>query len=955
MTRRCIHAAQEIHQAQAQLSQGHHDEALDTYLDILSRHPAGVRCRAPIAQAAAFLAFDLGCFFLAQRLAGAAVDETSQWPVPRRQRGAAFLTMGRTEVRLGDEEAADTLSGTYLPGGWPWTLRSQVRAAQAELTARTGAGHTEGEPSPAAAKARYRKLSKRTGRRLRAVRQVGYAQALLAAEEPEWAVAHFAAAVGTLSRCRPVTRWVEQGIPPGDQHGQQACLAWAHAVTGQVHSPTAPDQPHARACLSAIDLFLRLGHHPAAFNAAVELSDKAHQAEQPDLAAAALERVAGRRSDSICWYVDDTLVSRWASSASNVLRLVRTTQPDATAGDVGWLTPDSGQRVLTAIETIYAALRKVDQENFARAEAAAYENLAIYVDRIGLPDLALAASDREVAVLRDRIDKQGDDAREGLAWALHRHAICLTDAGVTVGVAASWSEAAELHFRLGHVGALKLAHKRLTDFLVATGEWRDAASAAVLGASRIASLTGESPLPAIDTALGEIEVQAFEQNLAATVEELADERLELSALMAAWDPETRAAPYVQLLISRAVRPDLPEDERWEGLQTAVAVSRSLGPAQHREEGDLLAKALTASAEFALEHGLANEALACTDETIDRHRAGIEAGQSRQSKLVAAIMRRDRCLSALDRQDARTACLTDAYTVIREWRELRLDLHTDVGEIAARLWDIDAADLAVQVLSDALTWEQVSDFGRATHYERRAYYLACMRRPEEALHDLEAAAQFAADADWLARRRGRILSLLGMRYEAREAFAALANSHPDDPYPRRMLGLIKLDSGDAGGAVGDLLEAVRLRPDGVANRTALAYAYLALGDADAALRHGHLAADLADADAEAHYVHGLALRIYGDDADGDAELARAVTLVNPGKPPLAGDRFAYRAVFEAARGRGRDAVDQLYRGTRIGLTPEMVAYLRTQLQIIDTHLPYAAEACAAMKSAIGLIS
>ncbi len=955
MRQRCVHAVQEVRLAQAQVSQGHHGEALDTYLDILSRHPVGVRCRAPIAQAAAFLAFDLGCFLLAQRLAGAAVDETNQWPVPRRQRGAAFLTIGRTEVRLGEDEAPDTLSGSYLPGGWPWTLRWQVRAARAELAVRTGDAHTAGEPSPAAAKVRYRKLSKRTRRHLRAVREVDYAQALLQAEEPEWAVAHFAAAASTLSRYRPITRWVEQGSHPGDQRGQQACLAWAHAVTGQLHGSATPSQSHARACLSAIDLLLRLGHYPAATQAAAELAGKAHKAGQSDLVAAAIERVAGRRSDRICWYVDDTLVSQWADSTASVLRQVRATNPEATADEVGWLTPDSGQRVLSAIEATYAALGQADQENFTLTDTLAYRSLAIYIDRIGLPGLALAASGREVATLRELIDQHGDGAREELAWALRRHAICLTDAGVTDGVAASWSEAADLHFRFGHVKALKVAHKQLAEFLAETGGWRDAASAAALGASRIAVLTGESPLPAVDAALGEIEAKAFELNQAAMAEELEDERLELSALMAAWDPETRTAPYVQLLISRAIRPDLPEDERWDGLQSAVAVARGYDPAHHGEGGALLAKALTAAAEFALDHGQANEALACNDEVIAYYRAGIEADHSRQSKLVAAMMRRDRCLAALDRQNERAACLTDAYAVIREWRVQHRDLHTDVGEIAARLWDIDATDLAVQVLSEALTWSQVSDFDHASHYERRAYYLACLRRPEEALRDLDSATEFAGDADWLTRRRGRVLSLIGRRDEAREVFETLATSHEDDPYPRRMLGLIKLDSGDAAGALGDLLEAARLNPIGCANRIALAYAYLALGDADAALRHGHLAADLADADAEAHYVYGLALRICGDPSDGDAELARAVTLTDPGESPLAGNRYAYRALFEAARGRGHDAVDQLYRGTRIGLTPETVAYLRTQLQIIDTHLPYAAEASAAMKSAISLVS
>jgi len=257
MRRRCVHAARQVRLAQAQVRQGCHDEALDTYLAILSLHPVGERCRAPIAQAAAYLAFDLGCFALAQRLAGAAFDETNQWPVPRRRRAAALLTIGYGEVRLGDEEAASSLSSADLPGGWPRTLRPQVRAAQAELAAHIGSGDTTGEPSPAEAEKRYRMLGKRVGRRTSAIRQVGYAEALLAAGEPEWAAAHFAAAAATLSRCRLVTRWVGHGLAPGRQRAQRTCLAWAHAVTGKLHGSADLAQHDATACLSAFDLLRR--------------------------------------------------------------------------------------------------------------------------------------------------------------------------------------------------------------------------------------------------------------------------------------------------------------------------------------------------------------------------------------------------------------------------------------------------------------------------------------------------------------------------------------------------------------------------------------------------------------------------------------------------------------------------------------------------------------------------
>ena len=955
MRRRCVHAARQVRRAQAQVRQGCHDEALDMYLAILSRHPADVRCRAPIAQAAAFLAFDLGCFTLAQHLAGAAFDEINQWPVPRRRRAMALLTIGRSEVRLGEEEAAYTLSDEDLPGGWPWTLRPQVRAVRAELTARTGGGDTAGEPSPAEAEKRYRRLGRRLGRRTRAVRQVGYAQALLAAGEPEWAAAHFAAAAAMLSRCRPVTRWVDHGLAPGREPAQRAWLAWAHAVTGKLHGPEHLAQPDAAACLGAIDVLNRLGHHPAAAHAAAELAGKANQAELHDLATAAVERVAGRRSDRICWYVDGTLVSRWADSIAGILRVVRATSPEATTGDIGWLTAASGARVLNEIETTYTALRDVDQENFALTGALAYRNLAVDIDRIGLPRLALAASEREVAILRGLIDAAGDDAREELAWALRRHAICLTDAGATEGVAAAWAEAADLHFLFGHVKAVTLAHQRLTDFHVAAGEWRDAASAATLGASRVAALAGEPPLPAIDSALAEIEARAFERNLTATLEELSGERLELSALMAAWDPETYAASHVHLLVGRSGRTDLLADERRGDLRSGVAAARRLAAAQHPEGGDLLAEVLTASATFALDHGRPNEALTCTDDVIARHRAAIAAGHPRQSDLVATMMRRERCLAAMGRHGERATSLTDAYAAVREWRVLRRDLHTEVADIAGRLWDIDAAELAVQVLSDALTWNQVSDFVRVAQFAQRGLYLAHLRRPNEALRDLDAATQLDGDAEWLARQRGRVLSLIGRCREAREVFVRLSISHPDDPYPRRMLGLIRFDSGDAEGAVDDLLEAVRLGPASAASRIALAYAYLAVGDLDAALRHGHLAADLADTDAEAHYAYGLALRIYGDDAGSHAELAHAIALMDPGESPLAGGRYAYRAIFEAARGHGRAAVDQLYRGIRIGLTPEMVAYLRTQLRVLDTHLPDTADACAAMRVAIGPVS
>jgi tetratricopeptide (TPR) repeat protein len=950
MRGRCAHAAQDIRLARTQVREGRHDEAVDTYLVILSRHPVGEQCRASIAQAAAYLAFDLGCFTLAQQLAAAALDETNQWPVPRRQRAAAWLTIGRTKAWLDDEEAATILSGSELPGGWPWTLRPLAKAARAELAARTGNSDTAGEPSPAEAEKRYRSLAGRLRRRTRAIRQVGYTEALLAAKEPEWAAAHFAAAAATLSRSPEVTRWAKRDYHPGSQRAQRVCLAWARAVIGKLHGPADLTQYDAAACLDAIDVLHRLGHHPAAAQAAARLADRAHQAGLRDIVAAAVERVAARRSDSICWYVDGTLVSQWADSVADARRLVAETSLDTAAGDIGWLTVESGARLLTAIETTYTALGDIDAENFRAIRMFAYQSLATHIDRIGLPRLALAASEREVAVLRDLVDTFGDEAREELAWALRRHAICLTDAGITDGVAATWAEAADLHLRFGHVKALARAHQRLTDCHVAAGEWRDAASATALGASRVATMKGEPPLPAIDSALAEIEARAFERNLTATVEELSCERLELSALMAAWDPDNYTTPYVYLLIGRASRHDLPADERRDGLRSALAAARGPTAAQHPEGGELLAKTLTASAAFALDHDLPSEALACTDEVIPHHRAAIAAGQSRQSDLVTALMRRDRCLEELGRDDERAATLTDAYAAVREWRVLRRDLHTKVPDIAARLWDIEATDLAVQVLSDALTWDQVSDFVRTLLYDLRGFYLAHLRRPDEALRDLDSATQLDGNADPFARR-GRVLSLIGRHREAREVFARLAASRPSDPYLWRMLGLMRLYSGDAEGAVGDLLEAVRLRPASGVNRIVLAYAYLAVGEVDAALRHAHLAVDLADTSAEAHYVYGVALRIDGDDADGDAELVRAIDLMDGGESPLAGDRYAYRALFEAARGRGRDAVDQLYHGVRIGLTPEMAGYLNTQFQVLDTYLPEMADACAAMRAVI----
>jgi tetratricopeptide (TPR) repeat protein len=951
MRRRCTHAAEHIRLAQSQVHKGRHDEALDTYLTILSRHPAGKRCRAQIAQAAAELAFDLGCFLLAQRLAGAAFDETNQWPVPRRRRAAAWLTIGRTEAWLGEEEASSTLSGAEFPGGWPWTLRPQVRVARAELAACTGSSDTAGEPSPAEAKKRYRSLARRLGHRTPAVHQVGYARALVAAGEPEWAAAHFAAAAARLSRRRGVRRWVKRGLAPVSQHAQQVCLAWARAVTGKLHDP-ADLAPHdTAACLRAIDVLHRLGHHPAAARAAAHLGAKAQGAGQYALVAAAVERAAARPSDSICWYVDHTLVSQWADSVANVQRLMTAMSPETDVGDIGWLTEESGARVLNAIETTYTALRGVDTENFEATDVLAYQNLAIDIDRIGLPRLALAASAREVAILRDLVDAHGDDMREELAWALRRRAICLSDAHVTDGVAATWTEAADLHFRFGHVKAVALAHQRLTDFHVATGDWRAAASATTLGASRVAAMTGDPPLPAIDGALSEIEARAFERNLMDTAEEFSSERLELGALMATWDPDTYTAPYIQRLIGRGNRHDLPADERGDALRAAVAAARGLIRSQGPEGDELLTNALTVSATFALGHGLPDEALANTDEIIARDRAAIAGGRSRHHDLVDALMRRDSCLEALGRQDERATTLTDAYAAAREGHAVGYDAQTEALDIAVRLWDIDAVDLAMQVLSDALTWDRVNDDDRARQYARRALYLAHLRRPDETLRDLDAAAQLAGDGAWLVLRRGRILSLIGRRREAREVFAGLVASRPFDPYVRRMLGLMRLDSGDHEGAVGDLLEAVRLSPDGAANRIALAYACLATGEFDEALRHGHLAADLADADAEAHYVYGVALRTYGDHAAGDAELAHAVALVVVGESPLAGDRYAYRAIFEAARGCGRDAVDQLRCGTRIGLTPEMAGYMRTQLRVLETCLPDVADACAGMREVI----
>jgi tetratricopeptide (TPR) repeat protein len=929
---------------------GRHDEALETYLTILSHHPVGERCRAPIAQAAADLAFDLGCFTLAQRLAGAAFDETNQWPVPRRRRAVAWLTIGRTEAWLGEEEAPGTLSGTDIPGGWPWTIRPLVRVARVELAARTGNSGTIGEPSPAAAAKRYRTLVRCLRRRPRAIHQVGYAGALLAAEQPGWAAAHFTAAAETLSQSRVVRRWVKNSIAPGSQRAQQVCLAWALAVTGELQGLDLA--PHAAAvCLRAIDLLNRLGYQPAAAQAAACLGGKANRAGEGETVAAAVERIAARRSDSICWYLDGRLVKQWASAVAEAQNLTTVVSPETAVGDIGWLTVESGTRVLNAIETTYTALRDIDAENFEATNVLAYQTLAIEIDRIGLPRLALAASEREVAILRDLVDTHGDDFREELAWGLRRHAICLADACVTEGITATWTEAADLHFRFGHVKAVTLAHQQLTDFHVAAGDWRAAASTTTLGASRVAAMTGEPPLPAVDAALSEIEAKAFEQNLTATVEEFSGERLELAELMAAWNPGVYTAPYIRQLIGRANKVELPTDERSDVLDAAVAAARDFVASQAPEADELLTSALMLSAAFALDHRQPSEALAHTDEVIARHRAAITPGRLRHDGLVAALMRRERCLEALGRHDERVASLTDAYAALRDEHMLGHDPETDVTDIATRLWDIDAVGPAMQVLSDALTWGGVNDEDRAYQHAQRALYFARMHRPDEALRDMDAADRLSDDGAWLARCRGRILSLVGRRREAREMFAGLVASDPHDPYLRRMLGLMKLDLGDEQGAAGDLLEAVRLGPDSAANRIALTYVYFATGEFDEALRHGHLAADLADDDAEAHYVYGVALRVYGDHSSGDAELAHAVALMDAGLSVLAGDRYACRATFEAARGRRRDAVDELRRGTRIGLTPEVVGYMHTQLKILEACLPDAADACAAMRAAI----
>ena len=53
-------------------------------------------------------------------------------------------------------------------------------------------------------------------------------------------------------------------------------------------------------------------------------------------------------------------------------------------------------------------------------------------------------------------------------------------------------------------------------------------------------------------------------------------------------------------------------------------------------------------------------------------------------------------------------------------------------------------------------------------------------------------------------------------------------------------MMKLDSGDDIGALADLIQAVRLGPDSGSNRIAVTYGHIATGDADSAVRDGHLA-------------------------------------------------------------------------------------------------------------------
>jgi hypothetical protein len=781
-------------------------------------------------------------------------------------------------------------------------------------------------------------------RRTRAVRQVSYAEALLAAERPGWAAAHFAAAAETLSRSPAVRRWVKRDLVPDRRRGQQVCLAWAFAVTGELSGPYLA--PHAAMCSRAINLLCRLGQRPAAARAAAQLSGLSRTAEDEALAAA-----VGQRSDSICWYLDEELVKKWADAVTEIRKLATAASPESDVADIGWLTAESGAQVLNAIETTYTALRDIDDENFEATNLAAYKTLAVHIDRIGLPRLALAASECEVALLRKLIDAFGDDAQEELAWALRRHAFCLADAGVTDRIAAAWTEAADLLFRFGHVDAVAFAHRKLTDFHIVADDWQAAASATTLGASRVAAMNGEPPLPAIDAALSEIEARAFQRNLTATVEELSGDRLELAALMAAWEPDTYTVPYVNRLIGRANRRDLDAREGGDALDTAVATARALAVSQRSEESELLTRTLSASASFAMDHDQPGEALVHIDGVIALYRAAIAADQLRHDDLAAALLQRDRCLEALGRREERATTLAEAYAAVSAERRLGRSPQTNLADIAARLWDIDEVDLAIDVLSDALIWARVGDDDRARQHADRAYYFALLRRPNEALRDIDAAARLAGGAAWLTSRRGLVLVLIGRRREAQEVFAGLVTTRPHDSYVRRMLGLTRLDAGDHEAAVRDSLEAVRLRPANAANREVLAYGYLATGEFDDALRHGHLAADLADDDAGAHYAYGVALRVYGDHAGGDAELARAVALTVPGESPLAGDRYAYRAMYEAARGRRSEAVDQLRRGLRGGLTPFLLGHVYTQVAILEACLPDTADACAAMRAAL----
>ncbi|MEV4389732.1 hypothetical protein AB0J68_29160, partial [Micromonospora sp. NPDC049580] len=237
-------------------------EALDAYLEILAQHPIRTRCRWPVALAAAHLAYLLGCYELARRLAGAAHDDS-----PSRGRGEAEarILLALTQARDGELESAAVL----LDKAATEVRRPGARITRALTNARTVVAVLASTPPPAMQASGGDPIE-------RASAGLERASAMLAKEQYAKAERELADVRGLLS----------------SNGGTLERILWSLAVVG--HAGTS--ETSSTDTELAASILVRAGLAPQA----TRLVPDRH------------------RSSEICWYSQANLIGDWAKAAQQV-------------------------------------------------------------------------------------------------------------------------------------------------------------------------------------------------------------------------------------------------------------------------------------------------------------------------------------------------------------------------------------------------------------------------------------------------------------------------------------------------------------------------------------------------------------------------------------------------------------------------------------------------------------